>query len=1326
MLRKVLYGLLGVLVFALVLVVVGPGLIDWTPYRDRIAAQARDMLGRDVTIDGNASLTLLPAPALSAGKVRIANIEGGSEPAMAEIEALKIRLALLPLFQFRIQVESVVLVEPKILLEVLPDGRRNWVLGQDAAAAAAGTGPGERGGRAFGSDAELPSEIRIDSFTIDNGTLVYRDATKGFERRIERLDAEIAAESLAGPIRAQGRALVGGLETEFDFGLGRLVQAGATSLNVLVRLAEAEAQLKFDGSLSVHPDTLRMRGKLMGGGGNLATVVRAFVPNSSALPAVLGQSFSLETEVSGDLAQITGSRLALTLGDIVMNGDAGLKLGPPLDFGLSLGATRIDLDRLLAGGVSDPAAAAGQEPAPEEVAAEDAESSALPTGLKARLELEVQGMIYRGQAIRQVRLDAVLNGGRLTLGEAKAQLPGGSELSLAGGLESPGGRLGYDGHLDLTSDNLRVLATWLGADLRSVPPQRLRRVELTSRFEGDQHQLTLKDLDLKIDLTRVTGGIVAALRERVGLGIGLAVDTLNLDAYLPDAQAPAPVPTPGALGQQAGAEDEGEGEGEGDEKQGALGFLDAFDANIDLRVGNLIVKGETARNLRVDATLQSGTLSLREVSAADYAGGQGSFAGVIAGLSSAPTLDGTLKLEVSDPLRFAKAGGLDEALLARLGPFGVIGSVKGTMAEIAVDSELSALGGRFGFAGTLRPDDAPLGFDLAVTARHPDLAGLAGAWDSMIDLGPGLGGLVLQGRAVGTTQHLEISDLKGVLGPFSLAGNLAADLSRASLALSDLDLAVELTHADFAQLVEGFAGPLALNRDLGDVALEARLTGTNRRPALAGLAGNVGPVEVSDGMLDLDLAGTKPVLNASLATGELPLAVLFAPAAGAGAATEADESSGDRWSADPIDLSGLAAFDGRLNLTAAALVGERLRLEDAEVVAALEDGVLAIDRLAGKLHGGSFVLSGTLATKGALEADLQLSARGVAAQPLLIDWIGFDRISGPVDLTAELTSAGSSEAQLVAALDGRGELTGTLAVEAGAKDPDGAPELGLMGLKGEVRGVADAAGLLFSDLAAAPVRLRGSFIVEKGAILTEDLSLEGQEARVLTRGTARLPAWKLKTRSDLFRDAKAEEAYLSVTLDGPLDAPDVALAGLALRPPVPKAKPGPEVFPQPEPDTAALPPSSLEMAPADETAPEADAGPEPKLSPGPEIAPETVPEVGVAPETEIPEQPETVPPEPAPSVETELGLKAVPEIEATPGVVLEPLPTIEVGPAPGAFTTAPPEELPVEPETLAQPALEPEPEPEAQPEPAAAPEEEEENEFDPENLIRGLLEGLGG
>ena len=68
MLRKVLYGLLGVLLLALVLVVVGPGFIDWTPYRDRIAAQARDMLGREVTIEGKVSLTLLPAPALSASQ----------------------------------------------------------------------------------------------------------------------------------------------------------------------------------------------------------------------------------------------------------------------------------------------------------------------------------------------------------------------------------------------------------------------------------------------------------------------------------------------------------------------------------------------------------------------------------------------------------------------------------------------------------------------------------------------------------------------------------------------------------------------------------------------------------------------------------------------------------------------------------------------------------------------------------------------------------------------------------------------------------------------------------------------------------------------------------------------------------------------------------------------------------------------------------------------------------------------------------------------------------------------------------------------------------
>src|SRR3990172_4976669 len=160
MAKKLLIGLVGLLVLAVAAVLVAPSFIDWNVYKAEIAARAKAAPGRDLAIDGDISLALLPAPTLSAAKVRLANLEGGDAPDMATLDALRVRVALLPLLEGRIEVERVALVGPTIILERLPDGRANWEFA-GAAAPGAPTAESDGGGAA--------PDIRFESVTIEDG-----------------------------------------------------------------------------------------------------------------------------------------------------------------------------------------------------------------------------------------------------------------------------------------------------------------------------------------------------------------------------------------------------------------------------------------------------------------------------------------------------------------------------------------------------------------------------------------------------------------------------------------------------------------------------------------------------------------------------------------------------------------------------------------------------------------------------------------------------------------------------------------------------------------------------------------------------------------------------------------------------------------------------------------------------------------------------------------------------------------------------------------------------------------------------------------------------
>ena len=76
--KAFLYILIGLVVVLAAVVLIAPSLIDWNTHKDRIAEKIRKETGRAFTIEGDMSLALLPVPALSASRVCLANIEGGS------------------------------------------------------------------------------------------------------------------------------------------------------------------------------------------------------------------------------------------------------------------------------------------------------------------------------------------------------------------------------------------------------------------------------------------------------------------------------------------------------------------------------------------------------------------------------------------------------------------------------------------------------------------------------------------------------------------------------------------------------------------------------------------------------------------------------------------------------------------------------------------------------------------------------------------------------------------------------------------------------------------------------------------------------------------------------------------------------------------------------------------------------------------------------------------------------------------------------------------------------------------------------------------------
>ncbi|MBI3453849.1 MAG: AsmA family protein [Rhodospirillales bacterium] len=685
-------GALAIVVLAAGLV--APSFIDWNVYKDRIADRVGTAIGRTVVIDGHLDASLLPVPRLRASEVSLLRRRGEGMPALATARELDIRLSWNALFAGRLEAASVRLVDPAIVLAVLADGRRNWDTDPEEAASV-GAAPVAGGAAA---------NIRLVRLTVENGHLEWRDARNGAHFALDRFDARLSADSLDGPLRANGSAAVGGLPFGFDATVGSLIGSRPTSVALNAELRPGLARFQYRGVFGRTSGRARIEGKLQVEGVNLVAALRPLdlAPRADALFAgALAQPFAFAGTVAAAANGVSANDLSLQLGDVNAGGAGSFAFGAPPVVDLALVVSSLDLDKL---GAVRPAAeaAAPRTPSPPGAVLAvpkpplTAVANALPDGFDATFDLMVDALALGGGIVRQVRINAALQRGDLIINQAAAQLPGGSDVSAFGQLSFVNGAPQVDGALDIASDNLRGFLGWLGMDAAAVPADRLRRFEGTARLRGPLSRLEIAGIDMRFDSSKLSGGVTLAWGRRPAFGADIRLDQFNLDAYWPPKRAAA-VPTEPAQPRLAAAPAAGP-------TANGPGFADRFDAAMRLRIGSLTWDGQPIEGIVFDGTLRDGRLALTELAARDFVGAtlraSGSLGRVTAGRWPATTLDVDLRSsDAGRVMRFAGLGG---------GPPGVALALKGRLAtEDGANVTLDDLALRLGemeIAGKVRLD----------------------------------------------------------------------------------------------------------------------------------------------------------------------------------------------------------------------------------------------------------------------------------------------------------------------------------------------------------------------------------------------------------------------------------------------------------------------------------------------------------------------------------------------------------------------------------------------------------------------------------------------
>jgi AsmA protein len=187
----ILAGVIVVLFLALLFV---PQLINWNGYKPKIAAMVKESTGRELRIDGDIELAIFPNLVFSLSGVHLSNAPGMQAPEMLSLGSMSGKVRLLPLLMRRVVVDSFVVQEPSVHLEVDKNGRANWEF-----ASAGQPSPAPQDKPSDGKTGLPISGLSLGDVRLSRGNLSMTNAVTGQTIVAKDVDLTAALADLGSP-----------------------------------------------------------------------------------------------------------------------------------------------------------------------------------------------------------------------------------------------------------------------------------------------------------------------------------------------------------------------------------------------------------------------------------------------------------------------------------------------------------------------------------------------------------------------------------------------------------------------------------------------------------------------------------------------------------------------------------------------------------------------------------------------------------------------------------------------------------------------------------------------------------------------------------------------------------------------------------------------------------------------------------------------------------------------------------------------------------------------------------------------------------------------
>ncbi|MFY9590137.1 AsmA family protein [Rickettsia endosymbiont of Halotydeus destructor] len=288
------YSLITFLVIIALLIII-PFFIPLNSYKGLITSKVKEVTGRDLEINGDIKLSLLPNPAITLQGVKLSSIAGAKEPSLLDIKEARAALSLLPLITGNIEIASIELQEPTINLEILDNGQKNWDIAK-AEKSNNATAKGNEVAVIENQTAELP--VFVKHIKIVNGKLTY---TANKEQKIfDNINLDTKINSIRGPIdfTLSGNGLDQKIVIEGNIGEFEKIIPVTSLINI------ADEKIKIEGKFDTDNNSFAGNASIKGNSKNFG------------VPVQLQGDYELVTSILADNKEIVIKDTKLNFKDI--------------------------------------------------------------------------------------------------------------------------------------------------------------------------------------------------------------------------------------------------------------------------------------------------------------------------------------------------------------------------------------------------------------------------------------------------------------------------------------------------------------------------------------------------------------------------------------------------------------------------------------------------------------------------------------------------------------------------------------------------------------------------------------------------------------------------------------------------------------------------------------------------------------------------------------------------------------------------------------------------------------------------------------------------